>query len=201
MFKRLLASLAILLLCAAPALAQQAKTFAVLPFGVHGPQEYQYLSQGIQSMLTSRLTWPDNFSPLDAGAVRKGAATLPADAFDCFICTQTFDCIFAVQQAVQGAHRLLRPGGVLLATLSGLGQISRYDLERWGEYWRFTTASAARLFEPVFTGGVEVGSCGNLPAAIAALQGLAVEDLPDPALLDVHDADYPLVVTVAACKA
>lgn len=128
-------------------------------------------------------------------------ATLPADAFDCFICTQTFDCIFAVQQAVQGAHRLLRPGGVLLATLSGLGQISRYDLERWGEYWRFTTASAARLFEPVFTGGVEVGSCGNLPAAIAALQGLAVEDLPDPALLDVHDADYPLVVTVAACKA
>lgn len=80
MFKRLLASLAILLLCAAPALAQQAKTFAVLPFGVHGPQEYQYLSQGIQSMLTTRLTWPDNFSPLDAGAVRKGAASLPADA-------------------------------------------------------------------------------------------------------------------------
>jgi TolB-like protein len=80
MFKRLLASLAILLLCAAPALAQQAKTFAVLPFGVHGPQEYQYLSQGIQSMLTTRLTWPDNFSPLDAGAVRKGSASLPADA-------------------------------------------------------------------------------------------------------------------------
>jgi TolB-like protein len=80
MFKRLLASLAVLLLCTAPALAQQAKTFAVLPFGVHGPQEYQYLSQGIQTMLTTRLTWPDNFTPLDAGAVRKGAATLPADA-------------------------------------------------------------------------------------------------------------------------
>jgi TolB-like protein len=80
MFKRLLTSLAILLLCAAPALAEGTKTFAVLPFSVHGPQEYQYLSQGIQSMLTTRLTWPENFTPLDAGKVKAAAATLPADA-------------------------------------------------------------------------------------------------------------------------
>jgi TolB-like protein len=80
MFKRLLISLAVLLLCGAPAMAQEAKTFAVLPFSVHGPQEYQYLSQGIQSMLTSRLTWPENFTPLEAGAIKKAAATLPADA-------------------------------------------------------------------------------------------------------------------------
>jgi TolB-like protein len=80
MFKRLLISLAVLLLCAAPALAQQAKTFAVLPFGVHGPQEYQYLSQGVQSMLTTRLTWPENFTPLDAGTVKKNVAALPTDA-------------------------------------------------------------------------------------------------------------------------
>lgn len=80
MFKRLLISLAVLLLCGAPAMAQEAKTFAVLPFSVHGPQEYQYLSQGIQSMLTTRLTWPENFTPLDAGAIKKAAATLPADA-------------------------------------------------------------------------------------------------------------------------
>lgn len=80
MFKRLLTILAVLLLCAAPALAQGAKTFAVLPFGVHGPQEYQYLSQGIQSMLTSRLTWPENFTPLDSATVRKAVSTLPTDA-------------------------------------------------------------------------------------------------------------------------
>ena len=127
--------------------------------------------------------------------------TLPANAMDCFICTQTLECIFDVQKAVLGAHQLLKPGGVLLATVSGISQISRYDMERWGEYWRFTTASATRLFAPVFTGGVEVGSCGNLLAAIAFLQGLAVEDLPAPALLDEHDADYQLVVTVVARKA
>ena len=80
MFKRLLTILAVLLLCAAPALAQGAKTFAVLPFGVHGPQEYQYLSQGIQSMLTTRLTWPENFTPMDSAAVKKAVTTLPTDA-------------------------------------------------------------------------------------------------------------------------
>jgi TolB-like protein len=80
MFKRLLICLAALLLCAAPSLAEQAKTFAVVPFGVHGPQEYQYLSQGVQSMLTTRLTWPEHFVPADAGTIRKNVSTLPADA-------------------------------------------------------------------------------------------------------------------------
>ncbi|NJC88101.1 MAG: class I SAM-dependent methyltransferase [Desulfuromonas sp.] len=127
-------------------------------------------------------------------------ATLPAAAMDCFICTQTFDCIFDLQKAVQGAHHLLKPGGVLLATMSGIGQVSRYDMDRWGEYWRFTTASATRLFEPVFAGGVAVACHGNLPAAIAALQGVTVEEFPDPALLDECDADYPLIVTVVARK-
>lgn len=80
MFKRLLVGIAFLLVCAAQVQAEKPKTFAVLPFGVHGPQEYQYLSQGIQSMLTTRLTWPDNFVPMDQGAVNKAAASLPTDA-------------------------------------------------------------------------------------------------------------------------
>lgn len=80
MFKRLLVILATLMLCALPALASASKTFAVLPFAIHGPGEYQYLGQGIQSMLTTRLTWPDNFTPLDSGAIAKVAAKLPTDA-------------------------------------------------------------------------------------------------------------------------
>lgn len=79
MFKQLLAAI-LLLLCAVPALAEGPRTFAVLPFGVHGPQEYQYLSQGVQSMLSTRLTRPENFVPLDAGTVKKAVKTLPADA-------------------------------------------------------------------------------------------------------------------------
>lgn len=128
-------------------------------------------------------------------------STLPAESVDCFICTQTFNFIFEVQKAVFGAHHLLRPGGTLLATMSGISQISRYDMDRWGDYWRFTTASARQLFEPVFGGGVEIESFGNVAAACAFLQGVALEDLPDRGVLDHSDPDYQLLVTVVARKA
>ncbi len=85
-------------------------------------------------------------------------ATLPLNSFDCFICTQTFNFIFDVQKAIVGAHYLLKPGGVLLSTVAGISQISRYDMDRWGDYWRFTTASVQKLFEPVFGGGLEIES-------------------------------------------
>jgi SAM-dependent methyltransferase len=127
--------------------------------------------------------------------------TLPAAVVDCFICTQTFNFVFDVQKAVQGAHHVLKPGGVLLATVAGISQVSRYDMDRWGDYWRFTTASIDKLFHPVFSGGVTVESFGNVLAATAFLQGIAVEDLPDPGLLDERDGDYQLVIAITARKA
>jgi hypothetical protein len=126
--------------------------------------------------------------------------TIPENAVDCFICTQTFNFIYDVQKAVQGTHYLLKQGGVLLATVSGISQISRYDMDRWGDYWRFTTASAKKLFEPVFTGGIEIGSFGNAFAACAFLQGIAVEDLPNKELLDENDPDYQMLITIVARK-
>ncbi len=74
MFKRLLIAFSVLLVCALPAAAKDSKTFAVMPFSVHGPQEYQYLSQGIPSMLTTRLAWPDHFTPVEAAALKKSGA-------------------------------------------------------------------------------------------------------------------------------
>ncbi|MFP4035850.1 MAG: FG-GAP-like repeat-containing protein [Desulfovermiculus sp.] len=44
---------------------QQPKSFAVLPITIHGPEKYQYLKQGIASMLTSRLTRGENFRPIE----------------------------------------------------------------------------------------------------------------------------------------
>jgi len=127
-------------------------------------------------------------------------ATLPENHVDCFICTQTFNFIFDVQRAIIGAHHLLKPGGVLLATVSGISQISRYDMERWGDYWRFTSASLEKLFDPVFGTEVEVQTYGNVLAAIAFLQGVSVEELPDATLLDEHDPDYQVVIGIVARK-
>ncbi len=151
-----------------------------------------------------------SFEVLHAAAGNKAAtivgdltdsATLPANFADCFICTQTFNFIFEVKKAIAGAHHLLKPGGVLLATVSGIGQISRYDMDRWGDYWRFTSASIEKLFQPVFKGGLEIQTFGNVLAATTFLQGIAVEDLPDETLLDELDPDYQLVICVVARKA
>lgn len=126
--------------------------------------------------------------------------SLPEGMIDCFICTQTFNFIYDVQKAVAGSYRLLKPGGTLLATVAGISQISRYDMERWGDYWRFTTASLHSLFKPVFGGSVQIASHGNLPMTLAFLQGISVEDLPDRALLDMIDPDYQMLLTIVACK-
>jgi len=127
--------------------------------------------------------------------------SLPENQIDCFICTQTFNFIFEVQKAVEGAHRLLKPGGTLLATVSGISQISRFDMDRWGDYWRFTSASVQKLFDPIFKGELQVEVFGNVLAATAYLQGVAVEDLPDESLLDECDPDYQLVICIVARKA
>ncbi len=128
-------------------------------------------------------------------------ANLPESSFDCFICTQTFNFIYDVQKAIEGSYKILKDGGVLLATVSGISQISRYDMDRWGDYWRFTTLSIQRLFQPVFGEGVVVESYGNALAATALIQGIAVEDLPKPALLNVSDPNYQVLITIVAQKA
>jgi len=127
--------------------------------------------------------------------------TLPADRFDAFICTQTFNFIFEVQAAIRGAHRVLAPGGVLLATMAGIGQISTGDAERWGDYWRFTVQSAERAFGEAFgAANVSVDSVGNVYAATSFLRGIALEEV-STAKLDVQDPEYPMVILVVARKA
>jgi SAM-dependent methyltransferase len=128
-------------------------------------------------------------------------SSLPASHFDCFICAQTFQYTFEIQKAVQGAHHLLKPGGVLLATLPGISQISRYDADRYGDFWRFTVDSVHRLFQPIFGGGVETASQGNVLAAKLLLDGVPLEELPELAVLDVQHRDYPVLVTLVARKA
>lgn len=128
------------------------------------------------------------------------AKEIPSDTFDCIICTQTLQFIYGVQAAAKTLYRILKPNGVLLVTFPGISQISRYDMDRWGEYWRFTTLSARKLFEENFPAGqVRVEAHGNVLAAIAFLQGIAAEELRQREL-DFHDPDYEVLITVRAVK-
>ena len=127
--------------------------------------------------------------------------TLPDNKIDCFICTQTLNFIYDVPNAIEGCYKLLKPNGSLLCTVSGLSQISRYDMNRWGDYWRFTDLSIKILMEKTFgKNNVEVATYGNILAAKAFLDGVAIEDLPDISLLDQKDPDYQVTIAVRAIK-
>jgi hypothetical protein len=130
---------------------------------------------------------------------RKGS--IPAERFDCFVCVQTLTCIYDLQRALEGCFGLLKRDGTVLATVNGIAQISEYDSARWGDYYRFTSMSAMRLFTEVFgAGNVDVVTYGNVHSACCFLQGVAVEDLPDTRLLDVNDRQYQVVIGIRATK-
>ena len=123
-----------------------------------------------------------------------------AGTHDCIILTQTLQHVFDVAAAVRTVHRVLAPGGVVLVTVPGISQISRFDMERWGDFWRFTTRSVQELFERVFAPrDVQIKSYGNVWCSAAFLHGLSAAEIPPEALVR-HDPDYQLVITVRAVK-
>jgi len=125
---------------------------------------------------------------------------IPEAAFDCMIITQTYQMIYDVESAISWTYSALKPSGILLATLPGISQISRYDVDRWGDYWRFTDASARRLFGDVFGArNITVETHGNVLTAIAFLHGLSAEELREEELT-YSDPDYQVTITLRAVK-
>ena len=107
---------------------------------------------------------------------------------------QTLQFVYDVGAALATLHRILAPGGVLLATVPGITKISRIEDEEFGEWWHYTGRSFRRLAEQAFgSEAVEVQTFGNVLAASGFLYGLAESDLrpggdrrPRPALRGRH---------------
>jgi len=124
---------------------------------------------------------------------------LPSDVFDCIVLTQTLQFIYDTRAALRTLYRILKPGGVVLATVPG---ITRIDHTEWTDswFWSFTTAGTRRLFEEVFPPDqILVQTYGNVLTATAFLQGLAADDLHVDEL-DHRDRDYEVLITVRAQK-
>lgn len=125
---------------------------------------------------------------------------VPVGVYDCIILTQVIQCVYDVRSAIKHACAGLKPGGVVLLTTQAIGQISRYDMDRWGDYWRFTSQSARRLFEEYLPSEwVHVETYGNVLTAMGLLHGLSIEELT-PEEMDYHDEDYQVIVAVRAQK-
>lgn len=139
-----------------------------------------------RATIVGDLTEPDRFS---------------ADAFDCVICTQTLPYIYDVHSAVRTLHRILRPGGTVLATVTSVSRVWTKGDRLYGDYWRFTSRSSRLLFEQVFDSEqIAVASYGNVLAAASFLYGLATSELRRDEL-DYNDPDIPLLIGIKARKA
>jgi SAM-dependent methyltransferase len=124
---------------------------------------------------------------------------VPDALFDCFVLTQTLHVIYNWQAALQHAWRMLRPGGVLLATVPAVSRVD-YTLAEI-DYWRFTPRACQLAFGEVFGDEqVTVKSYGNVLTATAFLMGMAAEDLRTDEL-DRVDPAFPVLIGIRAQRA
>jgi hypothetical protein len=123
---------------------------------------------------------------------------IPRAAFDCMVLTQTLQYVYDGRAAARVIREALVPGGVALVTVPGIAQISRDDRRQWGEFWRFTSGSARRLFADAFgEDNVQVEVFGNVLVAAAYLYGYAQQELT-PEELSHRDEDYEFLIGVRA---
>ena len=135
------------------------------------------------------------FSPTFLCDLAHSGDVLPSGAYDCFLLPNTFQHLREPEAALGHALRVLRPGGVILASSAGLIPLTS-DVP---DYWRLSAAGWRELAGRVWRGcDVQVESYGNCLVAVAAMLGLAVEELT-PAELDGRDSRYP-VLTVVRCR-
>jgi len=126
------------------------------------------------------------------------ADIVESERYDCFILTETLQFVYDLKNAIKHAHRILKPGGVLLVTVPNTGpadaELSHTD------YWRFTALGCKRLFGDVFGAKqVQVEPYGNFVACMAGLSGIAAEEI-QPEELEKFDEKYTQGVCVRAQK-
>jgi peptidoglycan/xylan/chitin deacetylase (PgdA/CDA1 family) len=129
----------------------------------------------------------------------RNAAGVGSEQFDCIILTQTLHVIDDMWAALRECHRLLEPGGVLLATLPCASRVC-LEYGEGGDLWRLTEAGARALFEPIFgPTNVATRSYGSVLTNLAFQHGLACDELSADEFAS-HDAYHPLLVGVRARK-
>jgi SAM-dependent methyltransferase len=136
------------------------------------------------------------FSPTYHCDLADAGSIVPSGTYDCFLLPNTLQHLARVDQALVQALRVVKPGGVILASAAGLLRLTAPD----EDYWRFSAAGWRHLAARVWPGcAVEVRAHGNCLAAVAALYGLAVEELTRDEL-ELQDERFPVLTTIKCVK-
>jgi hypothetical protein len=118
---------------------------------------------------------------------------LQSKKYNIFICTQTFNFIKDYSTAIQNSAKLLKEDGAMIGTVSGLSALSKFDDDRWGDYYRFSPRAIREALNKSFN-EVEIVVYGNLYSAIHYLAGHSYEDLQNKNLIDKSDELYPIII-------
>ena len=125
---------------------------------------------------------------------------LPKERFDFIVCTNVLNFIFDFESAIEGIYKMLKKKGKCIITLDGpSSHISRYDMERWGDYWRFTDLSAKKVIERSNFKIKQTTVYGNPYACSAQLNGFSIQDI-DQSKLFPSEKDYQLLIALFLTK-
>jgi SAM-dependent methyltransferase len=134
---------------------------------------------------------PD-FSPTFLCDFTSAGCTISARSYDCVLLPNTLPHFRDLDGGVSQVRRILRPGGVLLASAAGIIPLTG-DVP---DYWRLSPDGWRECLRRIWPDAhLEVNGHGNCLAAVAAQLGLAVEELSD-AELAVHDPRFPILTTI-----
>lgn len=134
-----------------------------------------------------------NFSPTYVCDLAQSQRVIADASYDCFLLPNTLSVLRDIDGCLREAFRIVKPGGVILATAAGLVPLTG-DAP---DYWHLSAAGWREVTARVWPRAAEVRieAHGNCLSAVAAMLGLAHEEL-DAAELDVTDPRFPVLVTV-----
>jgi hypothetical protein len=126
--------------------------------------------------------------------------SLPSGSFDCILCVNVLNFIYDTPSALLGLKKLLSRSGRIMLTVAGpSAHISRYDMDRWGDYWRMTDKALIKLAQDAGFIVEKSETFGNPYSCSAQLNGLSVEDLIEEKIRPTHP-DYQLIIAVVLSK-
>ena len=118
--------------------------------------------------------------------------TIPNHTYDCLLLPNTLPHFRELEPALSNAMRVVRPGGVILASAAGLLPLTG-DVP---EYWRLSPDGWRERLSTAWPGAtLEIAGHGNCLSAMAAQLGLALEELSD-AELNFYDPRFPVLTTI-----
>lgn len=121
---------------------------------------------------------------------------VPSGRYDCFLLPNTLQHVRRLRPALANIYRIVKPGGWILASAAGLLPL----IPDGPDYWRMTPGGWRELLGELWPASrIHVEGHGNCLAAIAAMHGLALEELTSREL-DAADSRFPVLITIACHK-